>query len=131
MHGPNWLLKRITDLGSLIGNLDFGYFTVWIFSNFPATLILREINFASFQKVKKGLFTVFDWILSFLKSFILENVISSRKFKIHCWSNGEKWKYQFLRLQKDQTWFHVKSEWRKILNFRNCVSPIRLPRPVE
>ena len=34
-----------TDLGSQIGNYDCGYFTVWKFSNFPATQILREIKF--------------------------------------------------------------------------------------
>ena len=34
-----------TDLGSLSGNFDFGYFTVWKFSNFSATMILCEIDF--------------------------------------------------------------------------------------
>ena len=33
-----------TDLGSLIGNLDFRHSTVWK-NNFHASLILREINF--------------------------------------------------------------------------------------
>ena len=39
------LQKLCTDLDSLMGNFDCGYFTNWKFSNFPATLILREINF--------------------------------------------------------------------------------------
>ena len=34
-----------TDLGSRIGNFDCGYSTVWKFSHFSTTLILREINF--------------------------------------------------------------------------------------
>ena len=41
-----------TYLDSLIGNFDSGYSTEWKFSNFLAALILREINFGSFQKVK-------------------------------------------------------------------------------
>ena len=39
--GKEW----ITDLGSLIGNFNCRYATVWKFSNFPAIKILREINF--------------------------------------------------------------------------------------
>ena len=38
-------VQKRTDLGSLIGNFDCGYSTVWKFSNFPSALILREINF--------------------------------------------------------------------------------------
>ena len=38
-----------TDLSSLIGSSDCRY--SWNFRNFPATLILREINFADFQRV--------------------------------------------------------------------------------
>ena len=38
-------LKRCTDLSSLIGNFDCRYSTVLKFCNFPATLILHEINF--------------------------------------------------------------------------------------
>ena len=38
--------QRSTDLGILIGNFDCGYFHRVKFSNFPATHILREINFA-------------------------------------------------------------------------------------
>ena len=34
-----------TDLSRLIAILYYGYFTVWKFSNFPGTLISREINF--------------------------------------------------------------------------------------
>ena len=39
------LTEKITDLGNLSGNFDFILSTVWKFNNFPATLILREINF--------------------------------------------------------------------------------------
>ena len=41
------LILQDTDLGSLIDIFD------WKSSNFPTTLILREINIGSFQKVKK------------------------------------------------------------------------------
>ena len=34
-----------TDLGSLVGNFNCGYYTVWKFSNFPTKLILRKIHF--------------------------------------------------------------------------------------
>ena len=34
-----------TDLGSLFGNFDFGFSTVWKFSNFSAASIQHEINF--------------------------------------------------------------------------------------
>ena len=40
-----------TDLGSLIGNFDYGYFTMWKFNNFSVTLILSKINFGRFQRV--------------------------------------------------------------------------------
>ena len=43
---------QVTDLGSLIEKLDYGYSTVWKFSKFPDTLILREINFGWYLKVK-------------------------------------------------------------------------------
>ena len=39
------ILLKNTDLGSLIGNFDCKYSTVWDFSNFPATNILCKINF--------------------------------------------------------------------------------------
>ena len=38
-------LLENTDMGILIGNFDCGYSTVWKFSHFSTTLILREINF--------------------------------------------------------------------------------------
>ena len=38
--------------------------TVWKFSNFPATLILREINFGWFQKAKSAILTIF-WSFEF------------------------------------------------------------------
>ena len=38
-------LHLLTDLGSLNGNFDCGYSTVWMISHFAATQILREINF--------------------------------------------------------------------------------------
>ena len=41
-------LGKYTDLGSLIVIFDCGYFTVWKFSHFPASLILHEINFSYF-----------------------------------------------------------------------------------
>ena len=60
-----------------IQNLNFKlyYLTVWKFSNFPATLTLREINFGWFQKVKNCNFSNFEvWILLLEYNFILENV---------------------------------------------------------
>ena len=48
-----------TDLGSLIGNFDRGYSSDWKFSNFPATLILCEINLGWFQKGKNCNFNNF------------------------------------------------------------------------
>jgi len=54
-------------------------------SNFTATLILREINFGCFQKVKScRLITAAEMV-----------------------------KIAVLRLQNNQNWFHVKSEWQK------------------
>ena len=38
---------------------DCEYSTVWKFSNFPATLILLEITYGSFQKVKNCRFNNF------------------------------------------------------------------------
>ena len=39
-----------TDLGSIIGDFDCEYSTVWKFRNFPAFLVLCEINFGGFLK---------------------------------------------------------------------------------
>ena len=59
-----------TDLGSLIGISDCGYSTVWKFSNYPTTLILREIIFGWFQKVKDWSFNIFWGIeIWFLEKF--------------------------------------------------------------
>ena len=47
-----------TDLGSLIGIFDYGYFTVWKFSNFSDTLISHEINFADFRRSKTAVLII-------------------------------------------------------------------------
>ena len=64
-----------TDLGSHIGNFDCEKSPVWKFSNFPATMILREINFGWFHRVKNCFFPKFWrlWILIF-RNFTLKNV---------------------------------------------------------
>ena len=75
-----------TVLGSLIGNFDYVYSTVWKFSYFPVTpLILREINFGSIQKVKTAVLTILKAL-----SFDFLGV-----FDIYICQN----------------WFHLKSEW--------------------
>ena len=52
--------ENSTDLGNLVEIVDSGYSTtVWQISNFPATLILRWINFAWFQQVKNCQFNNF------------------------------------------------------------------------
>ena len=112
-----------TDLGR---NFECGYSTVRKFSNFPATLKLREINFGWFQRDKKLLLSQF-WMLCILT---LEKFQNWKYPKFPEIQNSELVKGQFLGLQNDQNWFHVKSEWQKIPGIFNCVFPIRLPRSV-
>ena len=87
--------------------LEFFLFTQGKFSNFPATLILREINFGWFQKVKNYHFVGFD----FWKMFTLENVKNCNKIQIYYnRQNGSFWGYKMTK-----KWFHVKSKWQKNL----------------
>ena len=70
-----WGFSNGTDLGNLIGDFDCGYSIQWKFSNFPAIMILREISFSWFQKVKNAVLTVLKMLnFDFQKNFTLENV---------------------------------------------------------
>ena len=101
-----------TDLGSLIGNFDYAYSTVWKSSNFPATLILHEIDFGWFEKVKHCHFNNFEG----LEFWFLEKFHTWKCQKLPIMQNEEllkRSKLQFLVLQNYQNWFHVKSGWHK------------------
>ena len=94
--------------------------TVWIFSNFLGILILPEINFSYFSEGQNLPFlTILGtvWILDSRLSLKFPNTYS--KLMLHEWS-----KWQFVGHQNDRNWFHVKSEWQKILQFPHCVFPI-------
>ena len=55
--------------------------TVWKFSNFPVTMILREINFGRFQNVKNCHLNHFEGSqFLFLGDFTRENVKNSKKY---------------------------------------------------
>ena len=55
---------------------------VWNFSNFPATQILREINFGWFQKVKTVIFTILETLnFDFLKISQLKMCKITKKLK--------------------------------------------------
>ena len=72
-----------TDLGIKLWTFDCGYPTVLKFSNFSATLNLREINFGWFQKVKDCYFNHFEGFeFWFLQKFHTWNVKSSQKFRV-------------------------------------------------
>ena len=73
--------KNCTDVASLIGNFGCRNSTVWKFTNFPTTLILCEINFGSFQRVKKCRFN--NWILIYRKILLLKmpEVIKNSNFR--------------------------------------------------
>ena len=83
----------------------------WIYSSqhFPATLILREINFGTFKKVKNCHFNNFEgfecW---FIEKFHTWKCQKLPHFKIQSFSNGQNG--SFWGLQNDQYWFHGKSE---------------------
>ena len=86
--------------------------TMWKFSNFPATLILRDINFGWFQKVKNCHFNKFEgfeyW---FLEKF---HIWKCQKFPKIQTSEVLKWaKWQFLGYKMTNYWFHVKSDMQK------------------
>ena len=69
--------KNCTDMDSLIGNFGCRNSTVWKFSNFPTTLILCEINFGSFQRVKICRFNNFEafefWLIENSYSWKMPN----------------------------------------------------------
>ena len=99
--------KYSTDLGNLIGNFDCEYSKVWKFSNFLATLILCEINFSWFQRLKNCCFNNLAgfefWVFGY---FTLENVKCSQKFEIQSYIFSQN--CSFWGLQNYQNWLHVK-----------------------
>ena len=113
-----------TDLGSLIRHS-----TVCKFGNFPATLILREINFGRFEKVKNCHFN-YLWGFEF---WFLEKFHTWKCQKFPKIQNSELFNWpiwQSLGLQNDQSWFNVKSEWQK-KNPENSTLYIRLHWSVQ
>ena len=102
----------ITELGSLIGNCNSWYSTVWKFSNFPTPLILREINFGWYLKVKNWHFNNFKgiefWFFGKISHLKMPKVSKNKRLKLFKWS-----KWHLLGLQNNQNWFHVISEWLK------------------
>ena len=90
------MLPTYTDLGSLIGIFDSGYSTVWKFSKVPCTLILREVNFDGFQKIKNFRLTI----------LVALNFDFWKKFKIQSCSNGQNGSFGASK------W--AKLVWRKI-----------------
>ena len=114
-----------TDLGSLIGNFDCEYSTEWKFSKSPATLILHEINFSWFQKVKNAISTILEASnFDFWKIFTLENVKTPQKFKFQSCSNGQSGSFWVFKITKIDFTQNLSS--RKILKFLHWVFPIRM-----
>ena len=96
-------------------------------ATFSAILILREINFGSwYQKVKKCHFNNFGgfeyWFLEKFHTWKCQTFPKIQNSEVLKWS-----KWQFLGLQNDPNWFHVKS--KRQIN-PHCLFPIRLPRSV-
>ena len=57
--------------------------TMWKFSNFPATLILREINFADFTRSKTVVLTIFEALhFDYWRNLALGNDKGKKKLKI-------------------------------------------------
>ena len=109
-----------TDLGSQIGNFDFGYSIVCgIFAIFlPIWFYVKSI-LVDFRRSKTAILTILKVLnFDFWKNFTLEIVKDSQKFKILSYSNSQKW--QFLKLQSPK-WPKLFSRknltWRKILKF--------------
>ena len=95
--------------------------TVWTFGNFSATLILLEINFGWFQKVKNCHFINFgSFEFWFLENFHTSKVKSSKIQN----SEPMKWsKWQFFGLLSDQNRFHIKIwEAEKSLNYHTVTT---------
>ena len=113
----------LTDLSILIGNFDCG------FSHFPATLILREINFGCFQKVKNchlnyfGSFHCNFWWILHLKMSRISKKSNSELLK---WS-----KWQFFGLQYDENWFHVKFRNFHTKLLSNTIISVHLIETIE
>ena len=117
-----------TDLGSLFGNFEYGYFTLWKFINLPTTMILREINFGWFHKVQNYFFNNFEgfefWCFG---NFTLENVKNVQNSNVRAAQMVKMAVFeasQWAKLISGKIWD------RKILKFPHLVFPIRLPRSV-
>ena len=80
---------------------DCGFSTVWKFSYIPATLILSEINFARFQRVKNcHLNNLGGFEFSFFGNFTLESVKNIQKFNNQSCSNGQKGNFWSFKMTK-------------------------------
>ena len=98
------------------------------FQDFSATLILSEINFGWFLKVKNCHFNNFGgfefWFLEKLHTWKCQMLPKIQNSELLKWV-----KWQFLGLQNDPNWPQNVSG-RNNLKFQHCVFPIRLPRSV-
>ena len=113
-----YIFRETSDLR--YSDFDCGYWTGWILSNFPATLILGEINFGWFQKVKNCPFNNFEGF----ELWFYEKRYAWKCRKFPNIQNSEllKWsKWQFLGLLNNQNWFHVKSKWQNNLFLPRCM----------
>ena len=94
-------------------NLEFccGYPTVWIFSNFSCTLILLEINFGWFQRLKNCRFNNFGSfkVLSFWE-FYTRKCQKYPKIQNSALSNWSKW--QFLSFRNQPKLISSKIQWQ-------------------
>ena len=108
-------LIKFTDLSSLIGNFDCGYSTLWKFNNFLPLWFYMKSILAELRGSKTIILTIlvalnFDILgISCLKKSKISKSSKCRAAQI------VTMQWQFLGLQNDQTWFHVKSEWQKNL----------------
>ena len=116
-----WKYWAITDLGSLIGNFEW-IFHSWKFSHFLATLILQEINFCWFQKVKNWRFNNFEcfefWFFRKISHLKMLTVAKNSTFRA-----AQIAKMGVLRALKI-----TKIDFTLNLKFPHWVFPIRLPR---
>ena len=83
---------------------DFTWNQFWLIS---VGQFCRSYNFGGFE----------FWFLEKFHTWNCQKRKKPLKSELLKWS-----KWQFLWLQSDQNWIHVKTEWQKILRFPHCVS---------
>ena len=95
-----YIFRETSDLR--YSDFDCGYWTGWILSNFPATLILGEINFGWFQKVKNCPFNNFEgfelWFYEKRYAWKCRKFPNIQNSELLKWSKWQFWGFKMTKI---------------------------------